>query len=57
MLEPIKSIQIILTLIATGILFGLGLWLVQKAIDWPVDRIAGAAAIICVLLVIIAWLV
>lgn len=57
MFEPIKSIQIIMTLIATGILVGLGWALVQKAIEWPVDRVAGAAAIICILLVIIAWLV
>ena len=55
--EAINSIQTVLTLIATGILIGLGWHLAGLAIDWPASRVAGAAALICVLIVIIAWLV
>jgi hypothetical protein len=55
--ETIRSLHIIFTLIAVGILVGGGWGLVQMAIQWPISRIGGAAAVICVLLLIIAWLV
>jgi|GEM_PF-5228181 len=55
--ETIKTFHTIFTLIAVGILFGLGFALAQMAVAWPASRIAGGAALICVLLVLIAWLV
>jgi len=55
--ETIKTIQAVVTLIAAGILFGLGWALAQRAINWPLDRIAGGAALACLLIVVIAWLV
>jgi hypothetical protein len=55
--ESIHSAHAIFTLIAVGILFGLGFALVQRAVAWPADRIVAGAAIICVLLLVIAWLV
>lgn len=55
--EAIKTLHTVLTLIAAGILVGCGWHLVGLAIDWPASRVAAGAAIICVLLVAIAWLV
>ena len=55
--EAINSAHIVFTLIATGILFGLGFALIDMAVNWPATRIAGYAAIVCALLVVIAWLV
>jgi hypothetical protein len=55
--ESIRSIHIIFTAIAFGILFGLGFALVHMAVTWPAHRVAGGAAIICLLLLAIAWLV
>jgi hypothetical protein len=52
----IKSVHVLFTLIAVGILFGLGFALVQMAVAWPASRVAGGAAIVCALLVLIAWL-
>lgn len=57
MVESIKSAHVIFTLIAVGILFGLGFALVHMAVTWPAGRVAGGAAIICLLLLVIAWLV
>lgn len=55
----ITSAHVVFTLIAIGILIGLGWGLVQIALKWPWSdsRVGGAAALICVLLVVIAWLV
>lgn len=53
----IHSMHIIFTLIAIGILFGAGFSLAQMAVQWPASRVAGAAAIICLLLLLVAWLV
>lgn len=55
--ESIHSAHTIFTVIAIGILFGLGFALAHMAIAWPTSRVAGAAAVICALLLIIAWLV
>lgn len=57
--ESIQSAHTIFTLIAVGILVGLGAGLVLAALKWPWtdSRVGGGAAIICVLLVVIAWLV
>ena len=53
----INTLHILLTLIAFGILVGAGWALVQLAIQWPGARVSWAAAIICVLLLALAWLV
>lgn len=57
--ESIKSAHIIFTLIAVGILVGLGWELVKIALTWPWtdSRVGGAAVVICLLLLVIAWLV
>ncbi len=53
----IDSFHVILTLIATGICVGLGLCLIWEAFKWPWkdSRVGGAAAVICILVVILAW--
>lgn len=56
-IESIKSAHAIFTLIAIGILFGLGFALVHLAVTWPAGRVAAGAAIICCLLLLVAWLV
>jgi hypothetical protein len=53
----IHSAHAIFTLIAVGILFGLGFALAHMAVAWPASRVAVGAAIICVLVLVIAWLV
>ena len=53
----INTIHILFTVIATGILFGLGVFLAQKVVAWPASVVSGAAAVICVLVLLIAWLV
>jgi len=57
--ETIKSAHIILTLIADGILFGLGLGLIWQALQypWKDSRVGGLAIVVCALLVLVAWLV
>lgn len=57
--ESIKSAHIIFTLIAIGILVGLGWELVKAALSWPWSdsRVGGAATVICLLLLLVAWLV
>jgi len=55
--ETIHSFHAIFTLIAVGILFGLGFALVHMAVSWPASRIAGGAAVVCLLLLMIAWLI
>jgi len=55
--ETIKTAHTLLTLIAAGILFGLGFHLIGIAITWPASRVAAGAAVICVLLLALAWLV
>jgi hypothetical protein len=55
--DTIRRAHAVFTLIAIGILVGLGWALVHMAVQWPAGRIAGAAAVICLLLLIIAWLV
>lgn len=55
--ESIGSWHTIFTLIAIGILIGLGWTLIRMAVAWPAGRVSGAAAVICILLLVIAWLV
>lgn len=57
--EAINSAHTIFTLIAYGILIGLGWGLIQVALTWPWSdtRVGGAAVIICLLLLVVAWLV
>lgn len=58
-IDTIHSAHAIFTLIAIGILFGLGIGLVWQALQypWKDTRVGGAAIVVCVLLVVIAWLV
>lgn len=53
----INSLHIVLTLIAFGILVGLGWALAHIAVAWPGNRQSAAAAVICLLLLALAWLV
>ena len=53
----LHTIPAIVTVIALGVLFGLGFSLAQLAIGWPTSRVAVGAAFICLLIVIIAYLV
>ena len=53
----IHSLHTIVTLIAIGILVGLGWALAHLAVTWPASRVAYGAAVICVLIIVIAWLV
>jgi hypothetical protein len=57
--ETIHSAHAVFTLIASGILFGLGLGLIWQALQypWKDSRVGGGAIIICILLVLVAWLV
>lgn len=57
--ETIHSAHAIFTLIAVGILFGLGLGLAWQALQypWKDSRIGGGAVVVCALLVLISWLV
>ena len=53
----INTLHIALTLIASGILFGLGFHLIALAVQWPTGRAAGGAAVVCLLLLLLAWMV
>jgi hypothetical protein len=53
----VNTLHIILTLLAYGILVGIGWALALMAIAWPASRIASAAGVICLLILILAWLV
>lgn len=55
--DTIHSVHNVFLLIAYGILIGLGWALVQRAVAWPAGRVAVGAAVICALLLVIAWLV
>ena len=55
--EAINSFHIVLTLIAVGILIGLGWQLIAMAITWPVSRVGGLAALVGVLVVVLAWVI
>lgn len=55
--NSLHTIPAIVTVIALGVLFGLGFSLAQLAIGWPTSRVAVGAAFICLLIVIIAYLV
>lgn len=55
--DTLNSAHAIVTLIAAGILFGLGWQLIVKAIVWPFGHVAAGAAVICALILVIAWLV
>ncbi len=57
--ETIKTAHAAFTLIADGILFGLGLGMVWLALQypWKDSRVGGAAVVICALLLLVAWLV
>ena len=51
----INSLHIIFTLVAIGVLVGLGWALAHLAMAWPASRVAGAAAVICLLIIALAW--
>ena len=53
----INTIHIIFTLIVEGLLLGLGFSLAQLIVSWPASRVAGGAAVVGALLLLIAWLV
>ncbi len=53
----INSIHIVFTLLATGLLFGLGFSLAQMIVSWPAGRVAAGAALVGVMILILAWLV
>lgn len=55
--ESIHTAHAIFTLIAVGILVGAGWALIHQAVQWPAGRAQAAAAVICVLLLALAWLV
>jgi len=57
--ESIHSAHIIFTLIAVGILVGIGAGLAWRALSypWSDSRVGGAAVVICALLLLVAWLV
>jgi hypothetical protein len=50
----INTLHIVLTVLAFGILFGVGWALAHMAVAWPGNRISAAAAIIALAL---AWIV
>lgn len=53
----INTPHIFFTLIAIGILIGIGWALAHMAVAWPAGRISGAAALICLLIIILAWVI
>lgn len=53
----INTPHILFTLIAIGILIGAGWATVHLAISWPAGRISGAAAVVCLLILILAWVI
>lgn len=53
----INTFHILITLIAFGILVGAGWALAHAAIVWPGSQWTWAAGVICILILIIAWLV
>jgi hypothetical protein len=53
----INTLHIVLTVLAFGILFGVGWALAHMAVAWPGNRISAAAAIIALLLLALAWIV
>jgi hypothetical protein len=53
----INTFHIIFTLLATGLLFGLGFSLAQIIVSWPAGRVAAGAALIGALILLVAWLV
>lgn len=53
----INTVHIIFTILATGLLFGIGFSLAQLIVSWPAGRVAAGAALIGVLILIVAWLV
>ena len=53
----INTLHLVLTVISFGILFGLGFALIHKAVAWPANQVALGAALICLLLVALAWVV
>jgi hypothetical protein len=55
--ETIKTAHTLFTLIAAGVLFGLGFSLARLVVGWPAGRVAAGAAIACVLVVLLAWLI
>ncbi len=55
--ESINSAHVLFTVIALGVLFGAGFSLAQLAIAWPSSRVAQGAAVVCVLVVLLAWFV
>jgi len=53
----INTVHIIFTILATGLLFGIGFSIAQLIVSWPAGRVAGGAALLGILILIIAWLV
>jgi hypothetical protein len=53
----INTLHLVLTVLAFGILFGVGWALAQLAVAWPGSRVSGAATVIALLLLALAWIV
>jgi hypothetical protein len=53
----INTLHIIFTLLATGLLFGLGFALAQLIVSWPASRISGGAVLLGIMILILAWLI
>lgn len=53
----INTLHNLLLLIAYGILIGIGWSLAVMAVSWPASRVAAASGVICLLILILAWLV
>jgi len=53
--EAINSLHIVFTVLAFGILLGAGIALAHLAITWPAGRVAAGAAVICLLILALAW--
>lgn len=53
----INTIHIIFTVLAFGLLFGLGFAVAQKLVAWPADRVSGGALLVAIMILLIAWLV
>lgn len=55
--DSIRSLHVIFTLVSIGVLVGLGWALAHIVITWPAGRVAQVAAIVCLLIIVIAWIV
>jgi len=55
--ESIASVHTVFTLIAVGLLFGLGFSLAQQIVSWPAGRVAAGAAVVGLLILLVAYLI